>query len=316
MRLRGRKRDLRTWEFVLLTFNFGVMARVPYWKFYIGDWEQDLNACSLETEAAWLRICVKMFKLDKSGVYKTNAERLQRLWKCDAKTMRNVLRELCEENIGRIEEEGDSITFYNRRMIREKEKSTQNSKNAQKRWQKPDNVCEITCETDADSNAKSKRNPEYEYEYEYDNESKGGPGGKIDFGPGGSPVVAVEVLSYLNQLSGMRYDVDASTNQVQIVNLLKSGKTREQMFKVIELKVHQWVEDPEMREHLTPFTLFGPKFDQYYQQSQAITKAKPVRNGKQRDRIRDKKARLDYVEAQLNKDEEQAIEPTDHKDRH
>ena len=75
------------------------MASIPYMKFYIGDWEQDLNACSLQTEAAWLKVVVKMFKDQESGIYKTTTKRLQRIWKCSTNDVQEIIEELKDEMV-------------------------------------------------------------------------------------------------------------------------------------------------------------------------------------------------------------------------
>lgn len=125
---------------------------------YIGDWLQDMDAVSLECESAWLRIVFKMFKDNKSGVYKTNAKGLQRLWKCDANTMQNILEELALEGIGEVTEENGLYTFKNRRMLKDQEVSTKRKEAAKKRWNKD----KTECKTDT----KDIQSPENEIEYE------------------------------------------------------------------------------------------------------------------------------------------------------
>lgn len=110
------------------------MGKIPYMPFYIGDWEQDLNACSLQTEAAWLKIVIKMFKDDKCGIYKTSIHRLQILWKCSGEVVEEILSDLREENIGEIKSDGNHVIFKNRRMLKEKELSKIRSKSVQTRY--------------------------------------------------------------------------------------------------------------------------------------------------------------------------------------
>jgi hypothetical protein len=132
------------------------MAQVPYIPLYIGDWEQDTNCISLQAEAAWLKIVFKMFRNDKSGVYKTSTKSLQNLWKTDTNGVHDILNELIENNICDIEA-CELITFRNRRMIREKEISQVRSKAVQKRYKNP---------------TKSVQNTEYEFEIDSGVESE------------------------------------------------------------------------------------------------------------------------------------------------
>jgi len=140
-------------------------------KFYIGDWEQDLNACSLQTEAAWLKIIVKMFKDNSSGVYKTSTKRLQNLWKCSTNDVTNIIQELKEENICNISIDGESIVFVNRRMIKDKEISKIRREAVKNRYESTNDLQnEKICSTKPPT--KDIQNHEYEYEpefeYEYD----------------------------------------------------------------------------------------------------------------------------------------------------
>jgi len=138
------------------------MAKIPYMPLYIGDWLQDMDSVSLECEAAWLRVVFKMFKDNKSGVYKNNAKGLQRLWKCDANTMQNILAELRLEGIGIVEEENSLYVFKNRRMVKDQEVSKKRSHAANQRWNKDETECKPY--------TKDMQSPENEYENEYESD--------------------------------------------------------------------------------------------------------------------------------------------------
>lgn len=136
---------------------------MPYMPFYIGDWEQDMNACSLQTEAAWLKVIVKMFKDDKCGVYKTSTKRLQILWKCSPEMVEEIISELQGEDIGEIKRDTatGAITFFNRRMIREKEISKKRSEAVQTRYKTPTKPVQTPeDENETDSEAVIKDEPE------------------------------------------------------------------------------------------------------------------------------------------------------------
>jgi uncharacterized protein YdaU (DUF1376 family) len=146
------------------------MAKVPYIPLYIGDWEQDTNCLSLKAEAAWLKIIFKMWKNDKSGIYKTPTKALQNLWKCSAADISEIISELIENDICNIEEieGGAGFIFKNRRMIKAKKISRTRSEAVQSRY-KPS------------TNTSTKTIQNAEYDNEYDNEireDKEGPEGK------------------------------------------------------------------------------------------------------------------------------------------
>jgi len=113
------------------------MGKIPYMPFYIGDWEQDMNSCSLRTEAAWLKVIIKMFKDDKSGIYKTSTKRLQNLWKCNEEEMNEILDELIGEKIGKVTINEGMIEFENRRMLQAKTLSKKRSDAVQSRYKIP-----------------------------------------------------------------------------------------------------------------------------------------------------------------------------------
>lgn len=77
------------------------------------------------------------------------------------------------------------------------------------------------------------------------------------------------VINHLNQKVGRRYA--ASGNSQKLVEvLLKKGHTVEEFQKVIDSKVHEWIDDPKMKKHLTPPTLFRPSnFEKYLEAANA-----------------------------------------------
>lgn len=133
------------------------MAKVPYIPLYIGDWEQDTNCLSLQAEAAWLKIIIKMHKDDKSGIYKASTKSLQKLFKCDTNEVQNIICELIDNNIGIIEidESGMVYTFKNRRMLKEKRISKVRTKAVQNRYK---------------SSSKPLQNTEYDNENDIEDE--------------------------------------------------------------------------------------------------------------------------------------------------
>lgn len=106
----------------------------PYIPLYIGDWEQDTNLLSLEAEGAWLKIVFKMFKGDKSGVYKISTNALQNLWRKNTHQVNEIIKELKDAETCTITILEGYIEFGNRRMINEKNISKIRSTSVQNRY--------------------------------------------------------------------------------------------------------------------------------------------------------------------------------------
>ena len=109
-------------------------GKQPYIPLYIGDWEQDTNMLSLEAEGGWLKIIFKMFKNGKTGVYKISTKALQNLWRKSNDETKEIINELSDANVCIIESLNGSITFKNRRMMRQKEISEIRTKAVENRY--------------------------------------------------------------------------------------------------------------------------------------------------------------------------------------
>lgn len=144
-------------------------GKQPYIPLYIGDWEQDTNTVSVTAEGAWLKIVFKMFKGDKSGIYKTSTKALQNLWKVhDLIALFVILDELRDNNVCGLEvENAEKVTFFNRRMIRENEISVVRSNSVSKRYKKGS-----TKRLQKDKKRSTKSLHPYEYEYDIDTDNK------------------------------------------------------------------------------------------------------------------------------------------------
>lgn len=85
---------------------------------------------------------------------------------------------------------------------------------------------------------------------------------------------ATDVLDYLNKLAKKRFSARRS-NLIYINARLQEGITAQQLKQVIELKVFQWANNYQMKNHLNPETLFRPsKIEKYMQEVEEI-KANP-----------------------------------------
>jgi uncharacterized protein YdaU (DUF1376 family) len=161
------------------------MSKIPYIPLYIGDWEQDTNCLSLQAEAAWLKIIFKMFKNEKSGVYKTSTKSLQNLWKTDTNGVQSILNELIENQICGIET-GEIIIFSNRRMIREREISEKRTKAVQNRYK-----------SSTKPGTKHVQTPDIDNDIEYENENENTGKGVQGEGATLTPLEIVQAKEYV-----------------------------------------------------------------------------------------------------------------------
>ena len=83
---------------------------------------------------------------------------------------------------------------------------------------------------------------------------------------------AIEVLDYLNKMAKKRFS--ARRSNLNFINArLQEGITAHQLKQGIELKVFQWANDYQMKNHLNPETLFRPsKIEKYLQEVEDIEK--------------------------------------------
>ncbi|WP_075780209.1 conserved phage C-terminal domain-containing protein [Marinitoga sp. 1137] len=79
--------------------------------------------------------------------------------------------------------------------------------------------------------------------------------------------VAIEILDYLNEKANKKFK--PTKGNLKYINArLKEKYQKEDFFKVIDLKVKQWINDPKMKQYLRPSTLFNSeKFDSYLNES-------------------------------------------------
>ena len=71
------------------------------------------------------------------------------------------------------------------------------------------------------------------------------------------------IITYLNEKTNKKYKVTTKVTQDLISNWMKQDFTVEQFKDVIDKKVKEW-QGTEMEQYLRPSTLFGDKFEEYY----------------------------------------------------
>ncbi|TBL21784.1 replication protein, partial [Bacillus paranthracis] len=72
-----------------------------------------------------------------------------------------------------------------------------------------------------------------------------------------------EIVKYLNDKAETQYKHSSKKTRELINARWKDGFTLDDFKKVIDTKVNQWINDPNMCGYLRPITLFGTKFESY-----------------------------------------------------
>lgn len=73
------------------------------------------------------------------------------------------------------------------------------------------------------------------------------------------------IIEYLNQKAKTKYKPTTNKTRTLINARIKEGFTKEDFIKVIDNKVHDWL-NTDMEKYLRPETLFGTKFESYLNQ--------------------------------------------------
>ncbi|RKW26508.1 MAG: replication protein [Granulicatella sp.] len=74
------------------------------------------------------------------------------------------------------------------------------------------------------------------------------------------------VIDYLNQKAGTRYECNSSKTITLLNTLFRKGYSVDDMKKVIDIKCKEWLPQETMRKYLRPRTLFSNKFEDYLNQ--------------------------------------------------
>lgn len=86
------------------------------------------------------------------------------------------------------------------------------------------------------------------------------------------PLIHKEVVGYLNKRAGRQYRHTTPKTQNLIKARQSEGFVVDDFMKVIDIKVAEWKDDPDMDKYLRPETLFGTKFESYLNQKKVIAK--------------------------------------------
>ena len=112
----------------------------------------------------------------------------------------------------------------------------------------------------------------------------------------------VEVIQYLNEKAHTHFSPTSKDTQRKIKARWNAGYCLPDFKKVIDIKVEQWLTNPEMVSYLRPITLFGPKFESYLNERQHEEKQNKPRERKSLGMCPDCKADL-YHDPRIEKTE-------------
>lgn len=91
--------------------------------------------------------------------------------------------------------------------------------------------------------------------------------GKPDYSP-----EIKSIVDYLNQKTQSNFKTNTEATKKSIIARIKEGYTVEDFKRVIDAKVKDWADVPEMREYLRPQTLFRPSnFEAYLNEANRPT---------------------------------------------
>jgi len=89
--------------------------------------------------------------------------------------------------------------------------------------------------------------------------------------------ITKRVINHLNDKLGSRYNHKTKTTQTKINARLNEGYKLDDFIVVIDKKYKEWI-GTEFEKFLCPETLFGTKFEKYFNQKEIIKKTKPIQS--------------------------------------
>jgi predicted transcriptional regulator len=202
---------------------------LPHIPIYIGDWEKDCNALSLESEMAWMKIIFKMWNNGKQSVYKIPTKSLQILWKSPPQKVSEIIEELRYNDIGLITMDNGIISFLCRRFEKENSLSEIRSKAVSKR---KDRIKPLQKVYKSEQNADNDNDNDNDNDYDINIEGKGGMGEK----PNGFPeLTLVELYDAIETETTWKETICRNFKAVQKDFTMRSvDDYLEQFFKLLE----------------------------------------------------------------------------------
>ena len=237
----------------------------PSFQFYPGDWQKDaaLRMCSVSARGLWIDMLCIMHQGSPYGYLKVNekvihVDNLARMVGATTQEVQGWLQEL--EGAG-VFSRDDSGCIISKRMIRDEQVRSARAaggvlggnphlKNAPEKVvakvNHPANLEPTPSSSSSSSTSVSKD-----------------LSGKPDEPRPNHNKEAVEILSFLNEKTGRRYQ-PVNENIKLITARLKGGASVSECRQVIARKTREWKSNPDMEKYLRPATLFNAtKFAQY-----------------------------------------------------
>ena len=230
-----------------------------FYKHHIGDYDQATRHLSFVEDAAYCRLIRKYYA--DEGPLPKDLKKVQKLIAARTKEEKSAVETVLEEFFT-LEEDG----WHQKRCDEELEVARVKAERNRQvgklggRPRKVETQTEPTGNPDGyetETQTVSEKNPSQTPDTRHQTKEENTMSGKPD------DAGAREVLTYLNEQAGKGYR-EVETNLKLIRAKLASGATVEDCKAVIDAKVAEWGNKPEMEQYLRPETLFGArKFEQY-----------------------------------------------------
>ena len=129
------------------------MAKLPWFKFFPGDWLKDphLRKCSPETKGIWIDIICLMWEEDDRGILEGTYEELGRMLGQNTECLKRAATELKTTKTATVTFSNDVITIKSRRILRD-ERLRESNRSRQSKHRSNTN---ITVESQGNNQEKS-----------------------------------------------------------------------------------------------------------------------------------------------------------------
>lgn len=246
----------------------------PYFPLYVQDFltDEKLAECSAESTGVYIRLmcilhkseeygCILLKQKDKqtSSTIKNFAYKLVRQMPYDVETIERSITELVEERVLTLEED----LLYQKRMRKDGILSDKRAEAGKKGGMKKNSKDFAIANSEANDEANTLATTEYEYENETEDEII------IDKKSNNKDQAILEtikeIIDYLNIRTNSHYKHSTDKTKSLIKARLKDGYKVDDFKLVIDKKYEEWV-GTDMERYLRPETLFGNKFESYFNQ--------------------------------------------------
>jgi uncharacterized phage protein (TIGR02220 family) len=233
------------------------------------DWRADvgLQACCLAAQGLWINMLSMMASSSKrgyllDGVKQMDSKTLAKLVGETDAYVDQLLNELRKHEV--FSEDADCI-IYNRRMVRDSEKSRIRSECGRLGGLARSKGVANLKQSDSKGGSKVLA----PFGYGYGNGISNSINNNLKTKKEATIIVGLEegtieqVIDYLNLKSGKKFSPKIKATRSHISARIAEGRTVQDFKKVIDIKVSAWENDPKMCAFIRPETLFGNKFEGY-----------------------------------------------------